>query len=225
MKIGLVYTGVTPQLIDIVESELDKELGDKVKYISYKDPTIIAEARENGYVTKAAATRLFSLYLKAIEEGVDAILNICSSVGEAVDSVQDMSKYLGVPIVRIDEEMCRDAARKSNRIGVIATLATTMEPTKQTILRTAREIGQHPQLVDGLIEGAFDLDEEEFKQVMLSKAEELKNQVDLFVFCQGSMAYCDSYIQEKTGIETLSSPKYGARALKQALINTGKLEG
>lgn len=49
--------------------------------------------------------------MKAAEEGVDAMLNLCSSVGEVADSVQDVAKYIGVPIVRVDEEMCREAVR------------------------------------------------------------------------------------------------------------------
>ena len=58
------------------------------------------------------------------------MLNLCSSVGEVADSAQDVAKYIGVPIVRVDEEMCREAVRKGQRIGVMATLPTTLEPTK-----------------------------------------------------------------------------------------------
>lgn len=67
--------------------------------------------REAGYVTTAPAARLIGMYMKAAEEGVDAMLNLCSSVGEVADSMQDVAKYIGVPIVRVDEEMCREAVR------------------------------------------------------------------------------------------------------------------
>lgn len=90
-------------------------------------------------MTTAPAARLIGMYMKAAEEGVDAMLNLCSSVGEVADSAQDVAKYIGVPIVRVDEEMCREAVRKGQRIGVMATLPTTLEPTKGTILRMARE--------------------------------------------------------------------------------------
>ena len=68
------------------------------------------------------------MFMKAAENNCEAVLNACSSVGEVADCVQSAAAYLGMPIVRIDEEMCRDAARKGSRIGVMATLPTTLIP-------------------------------------------------------------------------------------------------
>lgn len=224
VKVGLVYTSTTPELIELVEKYVKEELGPEAILLSYQDPSILAKVRENGLVTTQAATRLVNMFLKAVADGADAILNLCSSVGEVVDSVQDLSKYIGVPIVRIDEEMCREAARKENRIGVLATLPTTLAPTKSTIIKVAREMGNYPVLVEGLIDGAFGIDQTEFKRMILSKAEEIKEEVDLFVLCQGSMAFSEAYLEEQLGIKTLSSPKLGAQDLKRALINIGKME-
>lgn len=36
MKIGLVYTGVTPELIELVEREIRKQLGSNIELLSYK---------------------------------------------------------------------------------------------------------------------------------------------------------------------------------------------
>ena len=157
MKIGLVYTSTTPELIELVEKEVRKQCGEKAELMTYTDPTILAEVREHGFVTRNAASRLITMYLKAAQEDADAVLNICSSVGEVADCAQDVAKYIGVPIVRIDEEMCRDAVRHGKRIGVLATLPTTLTPTKNTILRVAREMGKEVILVDGLAD-AFGLD-------------------------------------------------------------------
>ena len=148
MKVGLIYTSTTPELIELVEQEVKKQLGDDVELYSLQDPSILADVRAAGYVTTAPAARLIGMYMKAAEEGVDAMLNLCSSVGEVADSAQDVAKYIGVPIVRVDEEMCREAVRKGQRIGVMATLPTTLEPTKGTILRMARECNRHVELVD-----------------------------------------------------------------------------
>lgn len=224
LKIAIVYTGTTPELIRLVEAEVQQAIQADYQIVSYKDPSIINEAREYGFVTTAAGTRLVGLFLKAIKDGANIILNACSSVGELVDAVQPLARYLGIPIVRIDEEMCRSAVLKGHKIGVIGTLTTTMEPTKQTLLRVGREVGKHPVLVDGLIEGAFDLDEEGLKQAILKKTIALKEEVDCFVFCQGSMAYCETYVKENTGVAVLTSPKYGAQALRETLQHLGKLE-
>lgn len=130
MKVGLIYTSTTPELIELVEQEVKKQLGDDVELYSLQDPSILADVRAAGYVTTAPAARLIGMYMKAAEEGVDAMLNLCSSVGEVADSAQDVAKYIGVPIVRVDEEMCREAVRKGQRIGVMATLPTTLEPPR-----------------------------------------------------------------------------------------------
>lgn len=222
MKIGLIYTSTTPELIERVESEIRKQLGD-VEAISLEDPGILAEVREAGYVTTAPAARLIGMYMKAAEAGAEAILNICSSVGEVADSVQDVAKYIGIPIVRIDEEMCREAVRRGARIGVMATLPTTLEPTKGTLRRMARECNRKIVLVDCLVDGAFGLNQEEFKNRMRQEAERIAEQVDVIVFAQGSMAYCEEYIARKTGKTVLSSPRFGALALKRALISKGSI--
>ena len=148
MKVGLIYTSTTPELIADVEREVKKQLGEDVEMFSLQDPSILADVRAAGYVTAAPAARLIGMYMKAVEEGVDAMLNLCSSVGEVADCAQDAAKYLGVPIVRVDEEMCREAVRLGKRVGVMATLPTTLTPTKNTVARVAREMGAHVELVD-----------------------------------------------------------------------------
>ena len=137
--------------------------------MNYADATILGEAREHGYVTGKAAARLYALYMQAIAEDADAILNLCSSVGETADAIQDAANYMGVPIVRVDEEMCREAVRRGKTIAALATLPTTLEPTKNTLRRVAREMGKEITLLDGLVD-AFGADQEVFKKLLIEKA-------------------------------------------------------
>ena len=188
---------------------------------SYQDPSILAEIRDAGYVTAPPAARLVGMYMTAVSEGADAILNLCSSVGEVADAAQDIARYTGIPIVRVDEEMCREAVRQGKRIGVMATLPTTLNPTKNTILRVAREMNRQVELVDALVDGGFGLDQEQFKALMSEYAGTIADKVDVILFAQGSMAYCEEYIHEKYGKVVLSSPRFGAAALKDALVKKG----
>ena len=208
MKVALVYTSTTPELIELVEKEVGAVLPSDTEVVSYEDPSILAEVRDAGYVTAPAAARLVGMYMKAVSEGADAILNLCSSVGEVADAAQ---------------EMCREAVRQGRRIGVMATLPTTLNPTKNTIARVAREMNRQVELVDALVDGAFGLDQEQFKGLMSGYAEKLADQVDVILFAQGSMAYCEGYIHEKYGKVVLSSPRFGAAALKGALVKKGLL--
>ena len=223
MKVGLIYTSTTPELIELVEREVKKQLGDGVELVSWEDPSVLGEAREAGYVTTAAAARLIGMYMEAAASGVDAMLNLCSSVGEVADAAQDVARFIGIPIVRVDEEMCREAVRRGKRIAVMATLPTTLEPTKNTVLRVAREMGRRVELVDALVEGAFGLDQEQFKARMAETAATVAGGCDVILFAQGSMAYCEEYIAGMFHKTVLSSPRFGAAELKKALAAKGVL--
>ena len=78
MKLGIVYTSTTPELIECVNEEIRKNLGDTPEILNYQDPSILAEVREHGYVTAGAAARLVGMYMQAVSDGADAILNCCS---------------------------------------------------------------------------------------------------------------------------------------------------
>ena len=205
----------------MVEKEVGAVLPQDTEVASYQDPSILAEVRDAGYVTPPPAARLVGMYMTAVSEGADAILNLCSSVGEVADAAQDIGRYTGIPIVRVDEEMCREAVRQGKKIGVMATLPTTLNPTKNTILRVAREMNRQVELVDALVDGAFGLHQEQFKALMSEYAGKIADQVDVILFAQGSMAYCEEYIHEKYGKVVLSSPRFGAAALRDALVRKG----
>lgn len=224
MKVGLVYTSTTPELIADVEREVKAQLGEEAELYSLQDPSILAEVRDAGYVTTAPAARLMGMYMKAAEEGCDAILNLCSSVGEVADAMQDAARYLGVPIVRVDEEMCREAVRNGKRIGVMATLPTTLEPTKNTVKRVAREMNHPVTLVDCLVDGAFGLDQAQFKARLTESAKTIIDQVDVIVLAQGSMAYAAAEMSELFGKPVYGSPAFGAAALKAALVSKGTVK-
>lgn len=223
MKAALVYTSSTPELIELVEKEVRKNIGSEAELITRMDPTILEEVKQAGCVTPTAAARLIAMYMEVIGEGADAVLNICSSVGEVADSVRLTSEYIGVPIVRIDEEMCRQAVRMGKRIAVLATLRTTLEPTVNTVKRAARSMGRQVEVVEGLADGAFGLDREQFKQMLIAEAWKVKDKADVIVLAQGSMAYVEEDITKEVGIPTLSSPRFGAVELKKALQAKGMI--
>lgn len=221
MKIGVVYTSTTPELIKMVNEELEKNLGNSIELINYEDPSILVDVRKVGSVSTKAAAKLVSMFMQSVNDDVDVILNCCSSVGEVVDATKNLSKYIGVPIVRIDEEMCREAVRLGNKIGVLATLQTTLEPTKNTIKRVARELGREVELVDGLIDGAFGINQNEFKIMLENKTNEIINEVDVILLCQGSMAYAEEHLYNKYKKPVLSSPRFGAMAVKKSMEEKG----
>ena len=67
MKVGLIYTSTTPELIELVEQEVKGQLGEDVELYSLQDPSILADVREAGYVTTAPAARLIGMYMQAAQ--------------------------------------------------------------------------------------------------------------------------------------------------------------
>ena len=63
MKVALVYTSTTPELIELVEREVGKLLPQNTEIMSYQDPSILAEVRDAGYVTAYPAARLVGMYM------------------------------------------------------------------------------------------------------------------------------------------------------------------
>ena len=55
----------------------------------------------------------------------------------------------------------------------------------------------------------------------MEKAKEMMANADVILLCQGSMAYAEEVIHEATGKTVVSSPRYGAAALRRALEAKG----
>ena len=89
VKVAVVYTGTTPELIELVEEEIRKKLGHGVEILTLKTPDILKQVKEAGHVTAQAAADLILLYMQAVNQGADAILNVCSSVGDVADSMME----------------------------------------------------------------------------------------------------------------------------------------
>ena len=102
IKVALIYTGTSLELKEYTEREIREQLGADVELMNYEVPSVLEEVRKAGYVTAAPAAKMIRTYMEAVEAGADAILSICSTMGDVAYSVQDAAKYLGVPIIIIN---------------------------------------------------------------------------------------------------------------------------
>ena len=111
------------------------------------------------------------------------------------------------------------AAREGNRIGVLATVPTTLGPTSDLIQAKADEIGRSITLEQRLCEGAFSVlmsgDREKHDAMIIEQATDLAKNVDMIVLAQASMNRLAGVLQEKTGMTVLSSPRIGVGYLAQ----------
>jgi hypothetical protein len=217
MKIATIYTSTTPELVQMVDDYLAEHFrGKDLVIMKYQDPSIIQEAIENGCITHGCARRLLDLYEKACKDGAQILFNICSSVGDVARLAKPLYEMTGVKFVCIDEDMAMAAVKEGTLIGVLATVPTTLEPTKRLIQECAERIGKKVVIFDALADGAFGLNQKQFKEKLISVGGKIKDKIDILVLAQGSMAYAEEAVSRELGVPVFSSIKYGTYAVKKA---------
>ena len=110
------------------------------------DSSLIKEVIANNQVTPAVRRRLLSYYNAAADAGADVVFNTCSSVGDIADYGNG---YARIPVFRIDQPMAAEAVKNYDRIGVISTLPTTLDPTCRLLRNEAEKAGRKVTLVEG----------------------------------------------------------------------------
>ena len=199
-------------------TKLFAELMPEVNVNHIADSSLIKEVIANNEVTPAVRRRLLAYYNAAADAGADVVFNTCSSVGDVADYG---NIYAPIPVFRIDQPMAQKAVTTADRIGVISTLSTTLDPTRRLLENEARKAGRQVTLVDGLADGAFAAgqsgDGETHDRLIAEAAARIADQVDMFVLAQGSMARMEQRLSELTGKPVLSSPILGVKGLRQFL--------
>src|SRR6185369_789245 len=149
-KLGLIHTSAT--LVPVF-AQLCKEKLPGVEVFNIADDSLVKGIREAGSLTVQISRRVAG-YLESAElAGADYILVTCSSIGPAVEAG---AKLTGVPVLRVDQPMADLAVATARKIGVLATLSTTLEPTADLIQRRAALAGKEIKLTSKLCEGAFE---------------------------------------------------------------------
>jgi Asp/Glu/hydantoin racemase len=213
-KISIIETTLVP-LQDL--RELFFEIIPDAEIISFVDDSLLKEVISAGKPTPDVIRRYCSYAVNAESIGSDLIFNQCSSVGEVVDIAQ---KMVNIPIFKTDLPMAKEAVEKGTKIGVVATLNTTLNPTSRLIQKVADEKGGKITIIPKLAEGAFDLvskgDKEGHNKLVIKTIQELANSVDVIALAQGSMAVL---IPDLKGVDipVLSSPKSGVLGAKAFL--------
>src|SRR5918911_5318645 len=118
--VAFVHTVLTlPATFDA----LADELLDGAERFHIADESLLGVTRKTGSLTPATRRRVLGYVESAADAGADLVVVTCSSIGPAVDASRG---FVDVPVLRIDEPMADEAARLGSRIGVVATLSTTL---------------------------------------------------------------------------------------------------
>lgn len=214
-RLAIIHT--TPATIEPLKV-LAAEMIPGCTVVNFVDDSILSQLAENGGNVDAVRGRLVQYARHAEEVGANAILEACSSVGE---TVAHMQQSVDVPVVRIDEAMAEEAVRQGQRIGVAATLQTTLQPTLRLIQQKAAVVGKAVELEPILVSEAYQRlmagDPDGHNEILAAALLELANRVDVVVLAQASMARVLPRLPLDLRDKFLTSPRLGMARVAAAL--------
>jgi Asp/Glu/hydantoin racemase len=211
--IGFVHTVLS---LPATFAALAEELAPDAEVFHIVDESLLTVTRKGGSLTPLTRRRVLDHILSAADAGADVVVVTCSSIGPAVDGSH---AFAPVPVVRIDEAMADEAVRRGRRIGVLATLRTTLEPTAELVERRGVAAGTAVTVVPRLCDGAFEAltagDRELHDELVRQGLQRLAGEVDVVVLAQASMARLAEELPGGQTVPVLSSPRLGMERVAQ----------
>jgi Asp/Glu/hydantoin racemase len=179
-----------------------------VSVFNIVDDSLIKDIIAHEELRPQTARRVVQHVAAAEDAGADYVMVTCSSIGPAVETAAGLAS---VPVLRVDQPMADHAITSARRIGVIATLSTTLQPTADLLRRRAAVAGKQIELTCRLCEGAFEAlmggESDKHDSMVANALRELSSQVDVITLAQASMARVVAGLAEgERRIPILASP-------------------
>ena len=214
--LALIHT--SPTLTPLFRVLCAAEMPD-VEVFHMVDESLIQDTIRAGRLRGITIRRLLGQIASAEAAGADVVMVTCSSIGPGVALAQSL---FDLPVVRIDEAMAEEAVRKGTRIGVAATLRTTLEPTIELLKTKAAQAGREIEVVESLTDGAFEAvlagDVATHDRILADALVRDLHDVDLIVLAQASMARVVNEMPAGAlDVPVLSSPELAVRRAKEIL--------
>lgn len=217
-KLALLHT--SPVLAPLFASLCGKWMPE-ARIFHMVDESLIKNTIQAGRLEKATIRRLIAMIESGFEAGADAVLVTCSSIGPGVEIAQTLFDR---PVIRVDEAMARAAVEKGRRVGVVATLRTTLEPTAALVRSKARELDRDVEIVECVCEGAFEAvmagDTASHDRIVSEALTGKMRGVDAIVLAQASMArVLEGLAPGALGAPVLASPELGVQHTRDVLYS------
>lgn len=216
MKAVLIHT--SPVSLDELKSLFHEILPD-VEMVNIIDDSLLEEVKRNGSITPQIISRMCSYVQVAKTLKPDIIFNQCSSVGEAFDIARTQAECL---TLKIDKPMAEKAVSLGNRIGVVATVASTVKPSSNLIRNTAKKLGREITVTEYLVDGALDMlmrgEKDKHNELVIKEIRKAEQENDVVVLAQGSMTAILPLLKE-TEKPVLTSPRLAVERVKDLLYS------
>jgi len=197
---------------------LPGEVGE-VDAVNIVDETLLRDTVEHGMLPRTRR-RVAAYAGYAEESGAAAVLVTCSSIGAAAEEAR---AAVGIPVYRVDAPMAAEAVAAGGRIGVLATLEATLQPTRDLLRRASAE---PREISSSVCPGAFEAlrsgDTDRHDAIVGTEVRRLAASVDVLVLAQASMArVVEGLPAEEVPAKVLTSPRSGVRQLRPFAAGIG----
>jgi hypothetical protein len=175
---------------------------------------LLVQARAAGGITEPVAAAVAGALRELAGAGATVILCTCSTLGAAAEQLAPD----GVRALRVDRPMAARAVALGERIALVATLASTLAPTRALIEEEAARAGRPVAIEERLVEGAWERFAAGDRAGYLALIAEALTQLppcDAVVLAQASMADAAAGVMLEAPV--LSSPRLGLEAALAAL--------
>ena len=214
-SVALIHT-VKPVANNFAQT-LAEYLDEPVKIHNLWDDFLANNPDEVGEFTIENRCRLFNDIKSAEMTGADVIVTTCSTLTPTVNMIRPFVK---VPLIAIDDAMGRKAVTYGEKILILATAHSTLEPTRTKLMEEAAKIGKKITTDCRDNAKAYAVmragDMKTHDELVLEMAKEIKG-YDCVVLAQASMTHLEAGVQEICKIPTLSTPPLCMQEIKETL--------
>ena len=212
--LGVVHAGVWIYQLGM---KLIEEVMPDVKVLTICDDTIQSEFSRLGEVPPHNYYK-FATHVRFLQDaGADLVVLGCSTMNRAKHYAQPL---VDIPILQIDAPMAEKAVEIGEKIGLLATLKTTVPSSSRLIYEKAEERGKQVEVKQVLCNEAYEKlrggDVEGHDRLLLAEIDRLSESVDVVVMAQLSMAAMEEKVSQFK-VPVLTSGRLGFQRAKNIL--------
>jgi aspartate/glutamate racemase len=215
-KLGIIHAAlITTRAVQKYIDEIIPE----VEIVHWVDDTIQNTnfACAPGTIPKKNYAKFVQAALSQQEYGVDLILLACSTFNRAAEYARPM---IDVPMLQIDRPMMDLAVRDGSRVGLLATVPTTVPASERLLRLAAEEAGKEIEIKVCLCSEAFEMlkagNPVKHNQILLAEIDALSDSVDAIVMAQVSMTALEPYL-ENTRVPVYNSGRTAFDRIRRML--------
>lgn len=150
-RVAVLHTSFVFLNVESSVTDLLEELLPKAGMVHLVDSDVLATVMREQGISDRSTSRMVHLAQATEDAGADVIFSARSSLGPAMGVAR---RSVETPIVEIDDGMSRKALETATRIGVLATVPTTLGPTVDLIEQKAVEMTKEIEVARELSERA-----------------------------------------------------------------------